>query len=112
MEKPKLSDSECIDRLQAAAEELLSHGGSPSQVVGALTAAIAKVAWQTPQQANRSLRLAADISPKPPVARLFRQTTSLESRSSIRLTSPALPSLFRSLDGGRHTRPPPFRRWS
>jgi hypothetical protein len=60
MKPPNISDQECIDRIQAAADALVQGNATNAQIVGALTAAILKIACIAPQS-NRPLRLAIEI---------------------------------------------------
>ena len=60
MQPSKIVDKECIDLIQAAADALVQGNATHAQIVGALTAAILKIACITPQS-NRPLRLAIEI---------------------------------------------------
>ena len=60
MEPRRIGDQECIDRIQAVADALVQGNATHPQIVGALTAAILRIACIAPQS-NRSLRLAIEI---------------------------------------------------
>ncbi len=60
MKKPARTDQECVERLEATADALLSEGADPSSIMGALVKVIVRTALETRDTAA-SLDRAANV---------------------------------------------------